>query len=290
VGKDGRGKASGGGATEGGVAGEHLYRVVAPHYVAGVRVRRDRVTYAAPILGWAHAKDKPWHETERYLLGKGYTVDIVNLPWYNSQHQQEITMSEVFEGVVGVNMESKYSSPGNERRIKFEDNQTWFGASLETSEKLGRGWKVKVKTEGTGNDAMVTKVQVIEKSEPKSKGGGGYGGKKGGGGGGKSQLSKEEWALKDEHIKFEHAQKVGVALLELQIATAVFKVPAKNKEEAFMTQYDRLVAVVYSDIKEFGAVTRVKGETEEPDEMEDDEVPGQEDDGFGDDEDDGFDD
>jgi hypothetical protein len=191
----------------------------------------------------------------------------------------------LIEGIVGVNMESKFED-SDDRRIKFEDNSTWYGADPSLSDKLGRGWKVKARVEGSGNDARITKVKVLEKSAPKGKGGG-Y--RKGGGGGGKSNLTKEEWAAKDRTIQYQHAQKVGVSLIEVQIAAGVFKVPAKNKEEAFMTQYDRMVASVFADIAGQDAVKRVLGETEEDDEVEDESDDDMDDD-LDDDDDDEFDD
>jgi hypothetical protein len=197
-------------------------------------------------------------------------------------------MSDVFEGVVGVNMESKYDA--GKRRIKFEDNATWYGADESLSDDLGRGWKVKVKTEGSGKDAMVTKVKVLEKSAPKSNGNFKKGG--GGGGGGKSQMSKEEWAAKDKTIQYQHCQKVGVSLLELALANGVVKLPAKGEKlTAFQTNYDMFVASVFADISGQAAAGRVAGETEETtdvgtDEGDTDGPPDVDDDGFDTDDDD----
>lgn len=179
-------------------------------------------------------------------------------------------MSDVISGVVGVNMASKFGDL-TERRIKFEDNPTWYAADASLNAQLGRGWKVKAIVEGSGNQARILKVKIVEQSAPVA-GKGTYTGPKGGGGGGKSQLSKEEWAAKDRTIQYQHAQKVGVALVEVQLANGVFKVPAKNGEAVFMTQYDRMVAYVFADIMKQDAVARVKSETEESEDVTDEEL------------------
>lgn len=188
------------------------------------------------------------------------------------------------KGTVAVNMESKFDNDDS-RRIKFEDNSTWYGADKGLSKKLTRGWKVHVKVEGSGNDAMITKVKVLEESTAKSSG------KRGGGGGGKSGMSKEEWAAKDKRIQYEHAQKVGASLLELQLSAGVFKIPAKgDKEAVFLTQYDRLVSSVFEDIDAYAAVGRVKEESQEDVEVEADDFDEDEDEDFDDEDDDEFDD
>lgn len=42
-----------------------LVRVVAPHFVAGLMMHRDRCVQAAPILRWAERK--PWYQIKQYL-------------------------------------------------------------------------------------------------------------------------------------------------------------------------------------------------------------------------------
>ncbi len=167
-------------------------------------------------------------------------------------------MSEVFEGLIGVNMESSYVE--GERRIKFEDNPTWYGAPAKLNEKLGRGWKVKVKVEQEGRNTMIVGVKVIEKSAPKARSGGGGGGGKGGGKGG---MSKEEWAKKDLTIRYQHCQKEGHQILALLIETGGVTIPKKNGEAVLMGHYDRIVASLFGDIDGQLAVKRVGTESTE---------------------------
>lgn len=47
-----------------------LWRIVAPHYVAGLIVRDGRVVEAAPILGWSMGRK--WSEVREYLSRKGF--------------------------------------------------------------------------------------------------------------------------------------------------------------------------------------------------------------------------
>ncbi len=49
---------------------EHLWRIEAPHYCAGLVVRDGLVIRAAPILRWSTGR--PWHEVRGYLAGKGF--------------------------------------------------------------------------------------------------------------------------------------------------------------------------------------------------------------------------
>lgn len=52
----------------------YLFRVVAPHYVAGFEVsHQGMVLRAAPVLGWAVGK--PYRRVERYLRNNGYQVE-----------------------------------------------------------------------------------------------------------------------------------------------------------------------------------------------------------------------
>lgn len=198
-------------------------------------------------------------------------------------------MSEVFEGLIGVNMESSYVE--GERRIKFEDNPTWYGAPAKLHEKLGRGWKVKVKVEQEGRNTMIVGVKVIEKSAPKAKSGGFKGG---GGGGKKGGMSKEEWAAKDLTIRYQHCQKEGHQILALLIETGSIVIPKKKGEAVLMGHYDRIVASLFADISGQLAVKRVAGESDEPTDVDfddlEDEATSSSDDEFGDDDDDEFDD
>jgi hypothetical protein len=50
-----------------------LYRISAPHYVAGLVVLNGFVCRAAPILQWAVGKR--WSFCEDYFLGKRYKVE-----------------------------------------------------------------------------------------------------------------------------------------------------------------------------------------------------------------------
>ena len=193
-------------------------------------------------------------------------------------------MSEVFEGLIGVNMESSYVE--GERRIKFEDNPTWYGAPAKLNEKLGRGWKVKVKAEKEGRNTMIVAVKVIEKSAPKARSGGGGGGKKGG-------MSKEEWAAKDLTIRYQHCQKEGHQILALLIETGGVTIPKKNGEQVLMGHYDRIVASLFADIDGQLAVKRSNGESSEAPEVDFDDLEAEatsssDDDGFDDDDDSDF--
>ena len=48
-----------------------LWRIVAPHFVAGLVVRDGRVVEAAPILGWA--RGRPWAGVRSYLAGRKWS-------------------------------------------------------------------------------------------------------------------------------------------------------------------------------------------------------------------------
>ncbi len=53
-----------------------LYRVVAPHYVAGLVVRNFFVVEAAPILRWTIGKR--WSQVQIYLITKKkYQADLL---------------------------------------------------------------------------------------------------------------------------------------------------------------------------------------------------------------------
>ena len=49
---------------------ETLWRIEAPHFVAGLIVKNDRITEAAPILRWAIVRS--WSKTKVYMKGKGW--------------------------------------------------------------------------------------------------------------------------------------------------------------------------------------------------------------------------
>lgn len=55
-------------------AAERLAYVQAPHFTAGVVIRGDRVTEAAPILAWAVGKC--WLSVFDYFVRKGYKVRV----------------------------------------------------------------------------------------------------------------------------------------------------------------------------------------------------------------------
>jgi hypothetical protein len=50
-----------------------LYRISAPHYVAGLIVQNGIVKEAAPILGWCCFKE--WSFCEKYFKKKNYTIE-----------------------------------------------------------------------------------------------------------------------------------------------------------------------------------------------------------------------
>lgn len=175
----------------------------------------------------------------------------------------------IVKGVVAVNVKSNYD---DDRRIKFDGQEDWYSASPDLEDKLKKGNRVQAKVEGSGKQAAIVKVKVDETGvSVASKGGGG--GNRGGGGGGKSQMSKEEWAEKDRSIRYQHAQKVGVALLEIAVGLGL--VPKKDVEKTLLERFDQYTAGVYNDIAGREAVVRVNGETTEgttvdEDELEDD--------------------
>lgn len=47
-----------------------LWRIEAPHFVAGLVVEDGRVVEAAPILGWANGKE--WREVRAYCKRNGW--------------------------------------------------------------------------------------------------------------------------------------------------------------------------------------------------------------------------
>ena len=188
-----------------------------------------------------------------------------------------------FEGIVGVNMQSKFDS--TQRRVKFEDQDFWYGADASLADQLERGSKVLVMTEGSGKNAMIRKVKVLEASA-----GGGYRkntgkpyGKAQGGTGTSAGLSKEEWAEKDLAIRYQHSQKVGASLLETALAQGVITIPKKNAEDVFIGYFDRFTAAVFNDIAGRDAVTRVGGDENESDDIDDIETEAGTDDSFEDD-------
>lgn len=182
------------------------------------------------------------------------------------------------KGVVAVNIESNFD---DDRRIKFDGQDEWYGADASLEKKLKKGNRVQAVIEGSGNNLMITKVKVEETgcTLSKSKGGGGKGkGSYGGGGGGKSQMSKEEWAEKDRGIRYQHAQNVGVRMVE--IAATLGLIPKKDAEKVMLERFDQYTASAYSDIAGREALQRVNGETaEEPDvDTDDDEFSDDDDD------------
>ena len=49
------------------------YRVTAPHFVAGIETREDKIVAAAPILAWAIGKRLRWFQG--YCLKKRWTIE-----------------------------------------------------------------------------------------------------------------------------------------------------------------------------------------------------------------------
>lgn len=53
---------------------DQLWRVTAPHFVAGICVAQDgTITHTAPILKWANNRPLAWFQ--RYCAEKGWTVE-----------------------------------------------------------------------------------------------------------------------------------------------------------------------------------------------------------------------
>ena len=170
------------------------------------------------------------------------------------------------KGVVAVNIESNYD---DDRRIKLDGQDDWYGADPDLSSKLKKGNRVQIIVEGEGKNLTITKVKVDETGVSLKSGGGKGGGYKGGGG--KSQMSKEEWAEKDRGIRYQHSQKVGASLLEIAVTMGL--IPKKDAEKIMLEKFDQYTASVYSDIAGREALIRVNGETnEDPDVDPDDEL------------------
>ena len=55
---------------------ETLIRVTAPHFCAGIVIKGDRCTDAAPILGWCVGKNQA--KLAAYFVRKGWKVEEVN--------------------------------------------------------------------------------------------------------------------------------------------------------------------------------------------------------------------
>jgi len=54
---------------------KQLWRVCAPHFVAGVVVRMDgSIAQCAPILGWLKSRGEPWSRLRALLRSRGYEV------------------------------------------------------------------------------------------------------------------------------------------------------------------------------------------------------------------------
>jgi len=53
-----------------------LYRIVAPHYVAGLIIEANEVVEAAPILDWAVGKS--WTYCYTYFKRKKFEVENLN--------------------------------------------------------------------------------------------------------------------------------------------------------------------------------------------------------------------
>lgn len=54
---------------------KHLYRVEAPHYVAGFEAVNGKIVKAAPIIHWAYKKSLK--EVLNYLKKKNYKYEII---------------------------------------------------------------------------------------------------------------------------------------------------------------------------------------------------------------------
>ncbi len=272
--------------------GEYLLRITAPHYVAGAIVASydhlepGTVVRAAPILKWAIGRsvnvllascERLGYATETVvpLEEKKYLTTGTDTR-YNSQSETGVKSMTIVKGVVAVNIESNFD---DDRRIKLDKQPEWYSADPDLKSKLSVGNRVQIKVEGEGKNMTITKVKVDETgvSVSKGKGSGGKGG--GGYGGGKSQMSKEEWAEKDRSIRYQHSQKVGVALAD--IAERMGLIPKKDAEKTLLAKFDQYTASVYSDIAGREALVRVNGETNEETAVDPDE-----DDGFDTDEDD----
>ena len=63
------------------------------------------------------------------------------------------------KGVVAVNIESNYD---DDRRIKLDGQDDWYGADPDLSSKLKKGNRVQIIVEGEGKNLTITKVKVDE--------------------------------------------------------------------------------------------------------------------------------
>ncbi len=240
-----------------------LYVVECDYFVAGVVVQPDHIVgRAAPIIAWTIGRE--WDRAERELTEAGYSVIIC------TEIIEETSMAD-FEGIVGVNMVSQYDS--EERRIKFDNNPTWYGAPTSLSDDLAKGNKVLVRAATQGNNEFITHVKVLGTGMGKPSGGGNRGGK--------SNLSKEEWAAKDDNIRYQYATKTALTAIELLLSSESIKLgTGKKREEAFFQHLDRITALFYNDVPTKGSVVRIGGQLDEeaevPSEVPDEEPFGDE--------------
>jgi hypothetical protein len=70
--------------------GGDLYRVVAPHFVAGIDVEDGIIVAAAPILGYARGRHIFWFVD--YCLKKGWEINKLEVP--DEQGQQDSPRSD----------------------------------------------------------------------------------------------------------------------------------------------------------------------------------------------------
>jgi hypothetical protein len=81
------------------------------------------------------------------------------------------------------------------------------------------------------------------------------------------KMSKGEWAMKDQRIQYQHAQKVAATLIAnpaILAAAGVDKAKPADKLGIIEAIFDRYTASVFTDVGNFGAVARVNAPVVDP--------------------------
>lgn len=150
---------------------------------------------------------------------------------------------------VVVNVESKFSD--DERRIKFDGNDQWFGALNELNPDLTVGNEVKVGYSIKGKQAVIVKVKVLGTNEKVARA---------------SQSKDEMFAERDRKIAYQNARNAALEYLTLQHQVGVLDMGTGKKESkatALSIHLDTLTAHFYADTQTLGAVERYEAQANE---------------------------
>ena len=157
------------------------------------------------------------------------------------------------------NLESKFTK--GERRIQFQDNDTWYGASAALEGDLAVGNEVKVGYELKGTKATIVKLRVLGANAAVAKA---------------HQTKDEYWAEKETYqretveprITYANSRDHALRLLQLQHDTGLLDLGTKatnkaKKAAAFAVLLDLYTAKFFEDSMTLGAVTRIAEQVEE---------------------------